>query len=63
MHKDTLKLVLIPCYNLSRSVPFLFSLADVLEMGSYDFWLWEVCWVMSANPAIFEHEAMQSVDG
>ncbi|KAI3761769.1 hypothetical protein L1987_52191 [Smallanthus sonchifolius] len=40
--KNTLKPVLIPCYDLSSSAPFLFSRADALETDSFDFRLWEV---------------------
>nr|DAD26166.1 TPA_asm: hypothetical protein HUJ06_027634 [Nelumbo nucifera] len=61
--KDTLKPVLIPCYDLSSSAPFLFSRADALETDSYDFWLWEVCRATSAEPAMFEPVAMRSIDG
>uniref|UniRef100_A0A5B7A6J1 Patatin n=2 Tax=Davidia involucrata TaxID=16924 RepID=A0A5B7A6J1_DAVIN len=61
--KDTLKPVLIPCYDLSSSAPFLFSRADALETDSFDFRLWEVCRATSAEPALFEPVSMKSVDG
>ncbi|KAK8534654.1 hypothetical protein V6N13_081101 [Hibiscus sabdariffa] len=61
--KDTLKPVLIPCYDLSSTAPFLFSRADALETDSYDFPLWEVCRATSAEPGLFEPVLMQSVDG
>lgn len=61
--KDTLKPVLIPCYDLSSSAPFLFSRADALETDSYDFRLWEVCRATSAEPVVFEPVRMQSIDG
>ncbi|XP_077227905.1 patatin-like protein 6 [Tasmannia lanceolata] len=61
--KDTLKPVLIPCYDLSSSAPFLFSRADALETDSFDFRLWEVCRATAAEPAQFEPVAMRSVDG
>ncbi|KAA8539327.1 hypothetical protein F0562_026019 [Nyssa sinensis] len=61
--KDTLKPVLIPCYDLSSSAPFLFSRADALETASFDFRLWEVCRATSAEPALFKPVAMRSVDG
>ncbi|KAF2318534.1 hypothetical protein GH714_008715 [Hevea brasiliensis] len=48
--KDTLKPVLIPCYDLSSMAPFLFSRADALETDSFDFRLWEVCRATSAEP-------------
>ncbi|KAI3734751.1 hypothetical protein L6452_14229 [Arctium lappa] len=61
--KDTLKPVLIPCYDLSSSAPFLFSRADALETDSFDFRLWEVCRATSAEPDLFEPVQMKSVDG
>ncbi|KAK9064104.1 hypothetical protein SSX86_017976 [Deinandra increscens subsp. villosa] len=61
--KDTLKPVLIPCYDLSSSAPFLFSRADALETDSFDFRLWEVCRATSAEPDLFEPVLMKSVDG
>ncbi|XP_058101803.1 patatin-like protein 6 [Magnolia sinica] len=61
--KDTLKPVLIPCYDLSSAAPFLFSRADALETDSFDFRLWEVCRATSAEPGMFEPVAMRSVDG
>ncbi|KAK6933341.1 Patatin-like phospholipase domain [Dillenia turbinata] len=61
--KDTLKPVLIPCYDLSSSAPFLFSRADALETDSFDFRLWEVCRATSAEPGMFEPVSMKSTDG
>ena len=61
--KDTLKPVLIPCYDLSSTAPFLFSRADALESDSFDFRLWEVCMATSAEPGRFEPVRMRSVDG
>lgn len=61
--KDTLKPVLIPCYDLSSTAPFLFSRADALETDSFDFPLWEVCRATSAEPGLFEPVQMMSVDG
>lgn len=61
--KDTLKPVLIPCYDLSSTAPFLFSRADALETDSFDFRLWEVCRATSAEPAVFEPVFMKSIDG
>lgn len=60
--KDTLKPVLIPCYDLSSTAPFLFSRADALETDSFDFRLWEVCRATSAEPGRFEPVQMRSVD-
>ncbi|KAL8218247.1 hypothetical protein R6Q57_021620 [Mikania cordata] len=61
--KDTLKPVLVPCYDLSSSGPFLFSRADALETESFDFRLWEVCRATSAEPDLFQPVQMTSVDG
>ncbi|PRQ58823.1 putative phospholipase A(2) [Rosa chinensis] len=60
--RDTLKPVLIPCYDLSSTAPFLFSRADALETESYDFRLWEVCRATSAEPGLFEPVQMRSVN-
>ncbi|KAF5742536.1 PATATIN-like protein 6 IIB [Tripterygium wilfordii] len=61
--KDTLKPVLIPCFDLSSTAPFLFSRADALESDSFDFRLWEVCRATSAEPGQFEPALIRSVDG
>ncbi|KAJ4720808.1 Patatin [Melia azedarach] len=61
--RDTLKPVLIPCYDLSSTAPFLFSRADALETESFDFKLWEVCRATSAEPGVFDPVLMRSVDG
>ncbi|XP_047322564.1 patatin-like protein 6 [Impatiens glandulifera] len=61
--KDTLKPVLIPCYDLSSSAPFLFSRADALETDGFDFKLWEVCRATSAQPVLFQPVSMKSVNG
>lgn len=60
--KDTLKPVLIPCYDLSSTAPFLFSRADALETESFNFRLWEVCRATSAEPGVFEPVSMESID-
>lgn len=61
--KDTLKPLLIPCYDLSSSAPFLFSRADALETDNFDFNLWEICRATSATPGFFKPVKMQSIDG
>ncbi|KAF6139716.1 hypothetical protein GIB67_006664 [Kingdonia uniflora] len=61
--KDTLKPVLIPCYDLSSSAPFLFSRADALESESYNFRLSEICCATTAEPTVFDPVYLQSVDG
>lgn len=57
--KDTLKTVLIPCYDLSSNAPFLFSRADAVEFDGYDFKIKDVCAATSASGPV----AMGSVDG
>ncbi|KAL8171211.1 hypothetical protein V2J09_023015 [Rumex salicifolius] len=61
--KDTLKPVLIPCYDLSSTAPFVFSRADALETDSFDFKLWELCRATSAEPGVFDPVCLKSVDG
>ncbi|KAI3794691.1 hypothetical protein L1987_37324 [Smallanthus sonchifolius] len=41
--KDTVKAVLIPCYDLTTGTPFVFSRADAVEMEGYDFKMSDVC--------------------
>ncbi|MQM14819.1 hypothetical protein Taro_047754 [Colocasia esculenta] len=55
--RDTVKPVLIPCYDLSTGAPFLFSRADAVETDGYDFLLREVCAATVASAK------MRSVDG
>ncbi|CAL9038386.1 unnamed protein product, partial [Musa banksii] len=61
--RDTVKPVLIPCYDLRSSAPFVFSRADALESESFDFRLWEVCRATWAEPGRFEPAEISSVDG
>ncbi|PWA90570.1 acyl transferase/acyl hydrolase/lysophospholipase [Artemisia annua] len=61
--KDSLKPVLIPCYDLKSSAPFLFSRADALEAESFDFELHEICSATSATPGLFEPVLLTSADG
>ncbi|GMI81927.1 patatin-related phospholipase IIIbeta, patatin-like protein 6, PATATIN-LIKE PROTEIN 7 [Hibiscus trionum] len=60
--KDTLKPVLIPCYDLCSKAPFLFSRADALEMDGYDFKMKDVCYGTSADPTVVGAVEMRSVD-
>ncbi|KAL5716555.1 hypothetical protein ACHQM5_018227 [Ranunculus cassubicifolius] len=59
--KDTLKPVLIPCYDLSTRASFLFSRTDAVENDSFNFKLSEVCAATSADPLIGAFQ-MSSVD-
>ncbi|KAG4145753.1 hypothetical protein ERO13_D05G113600v2 [Gossypium hirsutum] len=60
--KDTLKPILIPCYDLCSNAPFLFSRADALEMDGYDFKMKDVCYATSADPTVVGAVRMKSVD-
>ncbi|KAE8656891.1 vacuolar protein sorting-associated protein 2-like protein 2-like [Hibiscus syriacus] len=60
--KDTLKPVLIPCYDLCSNAPFLFSRADALEIDGYDFKMKDVCYATSADPTVVGAVEMRSVD-
>ncbi|KAJ4982129.1 hypothetical protein NE237_032966 [Protea cynaroides] len=60
--KDTVKPVLIPCYDLSTRAPFLFSRADALETDGYDFKMHEVCIATSADPTVVGAVEMKSLD-
>jgi patatin-like phospholipase/acyl hydrolase len=59
--KDTLKPILIPCYDLVTRAPFVFSRADALEIDGYDFKMRDVCAATSADPAASIE--MKSIDG
>ncbi|CAD5193930.1 unnamed protein product [Musa acuminata subsp. malaccensis] len=59
--RDTLKPVLVPCYDLATGAPFLFSRADAMEADGYDFRIWEVCAATCASPAAAVE--MSSADG
>ncbi|KAL5716556.1 hypothetical protein ACHQM5_018228 [Ranunculus cassubicifolius] len=50
--KDTLKPVLVPCYDLSTRATFLFSRTDALQNDGFDFKMSEVCDATIANPMI-----------
>lgn len=58
--KDTLKTVLIPCYDLTVGAPFMFSRADAVEMDGCDFKLSDVC---AATTAVGGPIKTVSVDG
>lgn len=61
--KDTCKPILVPCFDLKSSAPFVFSRADASESPSYDFELWKVCRATSATPSLFKPFDLASVDG
>lgn len=61
--KDTCKPLLVPCYDLKTSAPFVFSRAGASESPSFDFELWKVCRATSATPSLFKPFNVVSVDG
>ncbi|KAJ3680955.1 hypothetical protein LUZ60_015444 [Juncus effusus] len=61
--KDTLKPLLIPCYDLNTCAPFVFSRADAIESDSYDFKLWEVGRATWAEGGRVEPSETCSIDG
>ncbi|KAK3188820.1 hypothetical protein Dsin_028381 [Dipteronia sinensis] len=60
--KDTIKPVLIPCYDLSTCAPFLFSRADALEVDGFDFKLSDVCLATLADPTVTGAVEIRSID-
>lgn len=61
--RDTIKPVLISCYDLKTSAPLVFSRADALESESYDFRLCEVGRAAWSEAGRFEPAEVASVDG
>ncbi|XP_048442850.1 probable inactive patatin-like protein 9 [Pyrus x bretschneideri] len=61
--KDTCKPLLVPCYDMKSSAPFVFSRADASESASFDFELWKVCRATSSTPGVFKPFSLRSVDG
>ncbi|KAJ1297917.1 hypothetical protein BS78_01G415000 [Paspalum vaginatum] len=61
--RDTVKPVLISCYDLKTSAPLVFSRADALENESYDFRLCEVGRAAWSEAGRFEPAEVASVDG
>ncbi|KAH7864525.1 hypothetical protein Vadar_030570 [Vaccinium darrowii] len=61
--KDTCKPLLVPCFDLKSSAPFVFSRADASESPSYDFELWKVCRAALATPSMFKPFSLASIDG
>ncbi|XP_076959999.1 putative inactive patatin-like protein 9 [Bidens hawaiensis] len=60
---DTCKPMLVPCYDLNSSAPFVFSRADACESASFNFELWKVCRATSADPSMFKPFRLDSIDG
>ncbi|XP_051120288.1 probable inactive patatin-like protein 9 [Andrographis paniculata] len=61
--KDTCKPLLVPCFDLNSSAPFVFSRADATESPSFDFELWKVVRATSATPSKFKPFKLTSSDG
>ncbi|XP_050203913.1 probable inactive patatin-like protein 9 [Mercurialis annua] len=61
--KDTCKPLLIPCFDLNSSAPFVFSRADASESASFNFDLWKACRATLATPSLFKPFKLTSVDG
>ncbi|KAL8029043.1 hypothetical protein ABFX02_14G202700 [Erythranthe guttata] len=61
--KDTCKPLLVPCFDLTSSAPFVFSRADATESASFDFELWKVIRATSATPSMFKPFKLASSDG
>ncbi|CAH8337586.1 unnamed protein product [Eruca vesicaria subsp. sativa] len=61
--KDTCKPLLVPCYDLKSSAPFVFSRAGASQSPSFNFELWKVCRATSATPSLFKPVNVVSVDG
>lgn len=61
--KDTCKPLLVPCFDLNSSAPFVFSRADASQSPSFDFELWKVCRATTATPSMFKAFDLTSVDG
>jgi hypothetical protein len=61
--RDTIKPVLISCYDLRTSAPLVFSRADALENQSYDFRLCDVGRAAWSEAGRFEPAEVASVDG
>ncbi|KAD4584470.1 hypothetical protein E3N88_22071 [Mikania micrantha] len=61
--KDMCKPLLVPCFDLNTSAPFVFSRADASESVSFDFELWQVIRATSADPSMFKPVPLASIDG
>ena len=60
--KDTVKPLLVPCYDLSSACAFLFSRADAMQTDSFDFALADICRATSAVPGFFKPSKLVSVN-
>ncbi|KAJ0829760.1 putative patatin-like phospholipase domain, Acyl transferase/acyl hydrolase/lysophospholipase [Helianthus annuus] len=60
--RDTCKPLLVPCFDLKSSAPFVFSRADACESASFDFELWSVIRATSGDPSMLKPFTLCSVD-
>ncbi|KAH0455238.1 hypothetical protein IEQ34_015270 [Dendrobium chrysotoxum] len=58
--RNTIKPVLIPCYDLATGAPFVFSRADAVEADAFDFSIRDVCAATCTENKTVE---IRSVDG
>ncbi len=61
--RDTLKPMLIPCYNLETGGSFLFLRTCALIDEKWDFTSWEICHATSAVPSFFKPAKLRSTNG
>ncbi|XP_039047906.1 probable inactive patatin-like protein 9 [Hibiscus syriacus] len=63
--KDTcnFKPLLVPCYDLKSSAPFVFPRADASELPDFNFELWKVCRATTAIPSLFKLFSLKSIQG
>ncbi|KAK4492528.1 hypothetical protein RD792_003339 [Penstemon davidsonii] len=61
--RDTCKPILVPCFDLNSSAPFVFSRADATESPSFDFEIRKVIRATSATPSMFKPFKLSSTDG
>ncbi|KAH7285929.1 hypothetical protein KP509_33G051600 [Ceratopteris richardii] len=61
--KDTLKSLVIPCYDLARGRPHVFTRQDANISESRNYRLIDICRATSAVPGFFRPAIFSSVDG
>ncbi|CAL4943353.1 unnamed protein product [Urochloa decumbens] len=60
--RDTVAPLLVPCYDLATSAPFVFSRADAVESDAFDFSLRGVC-AATCAAGVVGAPVIRSVDG
>jgi hypothetical protein len=61
--KNTVKPLLVPCYDLGNARPFVFSNSAAMKSESLDFPLVGICRATSAVPGLFKPSILSSTDG